>query len=244
MSALFAGCGSLPVPTRAGTEQAHIWLCEAVRPLQARDTCRLLALLDHGERQRIYRLQAHGRGDLELLSLGLRRLVLSRYLDCMPSKWTFGRTTYGRPVITNGDETTRALRFSVTHTPGLVAIMVFQGMDGGIDAEYMPPLTRPFLGSASSPHRFYAEWTLKEAVTKGMGLGMALPFRQLKFQKVDQALRLQIVETKRQLAGWSFHQQFLPSAHSLAIALATAQARLGWYRISFQAARAHTWPKA
>jgi 4'-phosphopantetheinyl transferase len=116
----------------------------------------------------------------------LLRQVLAAHGRRAPADWRFGVGDHGKPyLIDNGDD----LRFNLTHTTGLVAVAVAQGVELGIDAEWLDRRS-PNLNIADhrfSPYEiawlralavdaqqagFLRLWTAKEAFLKATGKGL------------------------------------------------------------------------
>lgn len=132
---------------------------------------------------------------------GLLRTVLSRYAAVDPGRWRFRVTEYGKPHI-ESPVAASDLRFSITHTPNLVAVVVAAGMRVGVDAEclsrpidwqaigerYFAPEERQYL--ATLPHDeqqagFFRIWTLKEAFLKAIGTGLSTALDAFRFELVS-----------------------------------------------------------
>jgi 4'-phosphopantetheinyl transferase len=126
----------------------------------------------------------------------LKRYALLTQFDGAPTSWTFTENAYGKPRLSNPPDGTDP-RFNLTHTPGLVAVAVSNGLDLGLDAEALDP-SHATLDTASafahpselraldpdSPdyvRKFYRLWTRKEALAKATGLGLSLEVRTLIF---------------------------------------------------------------
>lgn len=63
----------------------------------------------------------------------LPRSTLSRYGEIEPAAWTFRINQHGRPEIGNPDAPA-GLRFN-SHTSGMIALLVHDHADGGLDVE-------------------------------------------------------------------------------------------------------------
>lgn len=126
-----------------------------------------------------------------LITRALGRAVLARRLAVAPRALTFTRSEYGRPELDPP-----ALRFNLTNTVDLVACVVADGVEVGVDAE---PLSRggqildvatvvftrgerAALAALPLPEREQRAvrlWTSKEAYIKARGMGMSLPVEKV-----------------------------------------------------------------
>src|SRR5262249_34856673 len=160
---------------------------------------------------------------LHLLARVLVRMSLSQLTTVDPRDWQFSQTPEGRPELASPAFGAEALRFNVSHTPGLVACAVARTDDVGIDVESgarsipTAELAGRFFSPAEAEHiaafdtplrqaRFLALWTLKEAYLKARGFGLSLPLDSLCATTADDG-SLQIVlrgEVEPEPAAWSF----------------------------------------
>lgn len=123
----------------------------------------------------------------------LLRWCLSVRLRHAPRDWRFTADALGKPSLL-APAVGRDVRVSLSHTDGLVAVALAEGADIGVDAEAMKAssdladiagecftaserdqLAQADCGFASDLERFYAFWTLKEALLKAKGLGLNQP---------------------------------------------------------------------
>jgi 4'-phosphopantetheinyl transferase len=127
----------------------------------------------------------------------LVRVALSRQHPVPLTEWQFDRTEGGRPFVREPREA-EGIQFSLSHTPRLVGCAVaFRavGFDlAALDQELeLGPLLLDIMESeeiaqfidcpaGDRTKRFLSLWTLKEALAKGLGVGMAVPFSSLAFR--------------------------------------------------------------
>jgi 4'-phosphopantetheinyl transferase len=178
-----------------GAPRVDLWIMHTGM-IDAKLHDRLLARLNERERahhdrhakpqDRLHHAAAHA----------LKRHALSARFDGAPSKWEFTENPYGKPRLSNGPNSTDP-HFNLTHTSGLVAVAVSNGLDLGLDAEALDPdhvsldTAMAFAHSSelrgldpASPHfvhNFYRLWTRKEVLAKATGLGLSLDVRTLVF---------------------------------------------------------------
>jgi 4'-phosphopantetheinyl transferase len=147
----------------------------------------LAALLDDAERARAARFAFDEDRQSYIAAHALLRLELSRCANRTPQDWRFGATALGKPFLL---DPLRDLRFSISHTRGMVAVAVAQGVEIGVDVEsvdrraesmklaerfFAPDEVAQLAAVEGSARRdlFFAIWTLKEAVVKATGQGLS-----------------------------------------------------------------------
>lgn len=84
-------------------------------------------------------------GELRYIARAFARSVLLRYLDwpdMPPCALEFSRNNYGKPAISARHRSSLDLRFNLSHTQGLIAMAVTNGLEVGIDAEKISRRTR------------------------------------------------------------------------------------------------------
>ncbi len=174
----------------------HVWLCQVdqVRGTRLLESCSLW--LDDEETKRWKRFMFDRDRHLFLVAHALVRRVLSLYVDAAPAQWRYSVGEHGRPEIAV-PEAVDGLRFNLSHTPGLAAVVVNRDIDCGVDVEvrrdvdYLSVSKRVFSGAERSSMlalpesqqraRFLEYWTLKESYIKARGMGLALPLEQFAF---------------------------------------------------------------
>ncbi|MFC8867924.1 4'-phosphopantetheinyl transferase family protein [Streptomyces sp. NPDC057148] len=179
--------------------EAHLW---QLRPGDVRGTAipgLYLSFLSEAERGRLSRFRFPRDRDAFLLAHGLKRAALSTlFPHVAPSAWRFTTGPFGKPEAVGPGERL-AVRFSITHTDGLVAVLTAPGVDCGVDAEPVrrPRDVAPLIRTTLTPperarlealppqaraEHFCGLWTLKEAYAKARGLGLRLPFDRIGFR--------------------------------------------------------------
>ena len=236
------GFGEAPATLLAQLpHRLHVWIAE---PPAGRATWDAVGreLLSADERDRHQRFRRAADRDLFLAARVLVRTTLSRYCEIEPAAWTFRSNQHGRPEIVNPDAPA-GLRFNLSHTAGLIALLVHDQADGGIDVESLGRLD-DFSGVARltlteaeragvarlPPERrevaFYRLWTLKEAFAKATGRGLSLPVKDFWFTALDEGpIRLGCQEAiDPDPAGWRFTVRYPSDRHVLATAHRTGPA--------------------
>lgn len=190
---------------------------------------RLADLLDADERRRARRF-AHDRDRrLYVAAHALKRLMLSAYAGGAPQDWRFETAPGGKPRLVGG----QTPHFNLSHCEGLVACAVSRVAAVGIDVEtvrhpapfelvsgHFAPAERLWLSGLEAARRdigFFRLWTLKEAVLKASGDGLALPLRDLDIGFAP--LRVRFCHAALgPPAEWRLFQQTTGQAHVFALA--------------------------
>lgn len=160
--------------------------------------------------------------------------------------WRFDAGPNGKPILVAGEGAV-VPRFNITHTPGLAACGLTFAGSIGVDAELrgrtadiagvaercFTPDERRRLETAGSDRgqRFIELWTLKEAVAKAMGHGLAMDLRSFSVTTDPCAVRFE----DQPDPSWRLGLTTLPR-HCLAVALkpeTTPAAPFEWRGVSW-----------
>ncbi len=179
--------------------EAHVWLTfpEAISDGNILEDYR--QLLSPAEIERLGEIGSARVRHEYLVTRALVRTTLSRYLAVRPEDWEFEASGGGRPEIALPSAS--RLRFNLSHTRGVVACLVTEAIDAGVDVENMERsldveglAERRFAAEEAAELRacpaalkqrhFFGLWTLKEAYLKACGHGITRPLRSVVFSLV------------------------------------------------------------
>jgi 4'-phosphopantetheinyl transferase len=147
------------------------------------------------ERERYKQFRFDDDRERYLTTHALKRRVLGALHGCLGIEMCF-TTRQGEKPRLQGD----GPNFNLSHSGNWVAMIVSTEAQVGIDVEQpsialdhdklaslvFHPQDR-FLPEPASPlERFYTAWTLKEAISKGVGLGLSLPLNELRLRPMGQ----------------------------------------------------------
>jgi 4'-phosphopantetheinyl transferase len=197
--------------------EVHLW---ALSLDSGADTIkRCTSFLSSEERARATRFVYHEHRNEFILSHGMLRHLLGRYLGTAPEAISFDAGLGGKPVLSGHSH---GLSFNLSHSRGRAVLAVSDGRDVGIDVE----LERPdvdMLSIASSYFcrseldairsvalaqrcsEFFRYWVAKEAVLKGEGLGLGFPLDRLEVRFAVDRQSAQVVsfDTARLREDWT-----------------------------------------
>lgn len=182
------------------SDEIHLWVVDLDNQA-TRDPATLAAydaLLSPDERKKRDRFRFPKDQHQCLVTRALTRTVLSRYVDVPPEAWQFVTNDYGRPEIST-PRFASWLKFNLSHTNGLVVMLVARDREIGVDVEnrkrngellavadrYFSPLEVKALHALpleEQLERFFMVWTLKESYIKARGMGLSIPLAQFAFE--------------------------------------------------------------
>ena len=215
------------------------WTC----PAQCRVSSAWHQLLDDHESRRYQRYLPLDKRHEFLVARAMVRTVLGQALGAPAASLHFQANEWGRPELSPPG----VLRFSLTHTEGLVALLLSDEFEVGLDAE---PLARgptvlalhsgvyapqelaemAALTPAQQGERAITLWTLKESYAKALGMGFALAFDALFFRLPASANTPVLLQEKtpppHSSADWQF-QTFHHGPHVISASLAPLQRARG-----------------
>lgn len=187
-------------------ELPKVWVVD-VSALSEADVRRCEAVIAPAESEQMRRFWFDLDRDAYRAAHALARLALSSFEPTVPPpKWVFELTSYGRPEIAKGYGFP-PLRFNISHTRGMVAVIVTRDLDCGVDVEsiercrnlnhlahtILAPTELATLSATPDFERtllFSRYWTLKEAYSKALGLGMSMSFERIAFELQEGSARL------------------------------------------------------
>lgn len=170
-------------------DEVHVWSVDVGSAYTRRDG--LWSFLAGDERQRASDFHFEGDRERFVVSRGVLRAFLGRYLGRHPGSLGFDYNLYGKPHLA-GDF---GMCFSTSHSHGLVLLAFARGREVGVDIERVRAdlgldgiAARCFssreiamlhsLRNDLREEAFFACWTRKEALAKAEGKGLALPLRR------------------------------------------------------------------
>ncbi|MCT7356888.1 4'-phosphopantetheinyl transferase superfamily protein, partial [Streptomyces sp. 15-116A] len=236
-----------------GADETHVWVAVPHTPADGARRTAGQELLSDEERARLRRLV---RAEDRLAFTAAHALVRSALSRCVPDVpagvWEFLRTPYGKPEIA-APRVRPPLRFSLSHTRGLVACAVTAGAPCGVDVEAVDRATDPTrlaravctprerswlagLEGTARPAAFSRLWTLKEAYVKARGRGLSLPLSQCGFAVAGRAdgtagIRGEFgPELGERPEEWWLAQWAPTPSHMLAVAVHTGARRAAAHR--------------
>jgi len=173
-------------------EDVHLYLIDL--PVFFSESDSLYSYLSNEERTHAESIQS-GKGRISwITSTGLRRVILSRYLQIAPYQICFTFNQYGKPEISGSNP--HQICFNTSHSQERLLLGICRGRDIGVDIQYISPdvpemkIANRVFGSEDTTYlatlqsdkvqrAFFQIWTLKEAYCKALGLGFSLPVEEM-----------------------------------------------------------------
>lgn len=148
------------------------------------------ALLSADELDRSRQFRVAADRDRFFAAHALKRRLLGALLNAPAARLRFERQWAGKPQLVGSE-----LQFNLSHSGDWVALAISRSAPVGVDIEQgdsalpegmlsvaLHPDDRLVPKPDSHAERFHTAWTLKEAISKGVGMGLALPFTQLRLE--------------------------------------------------------------
>jgi 4'-phosphopantetheinyl transferase len=177
------------------THDVHIWF-RATGSLDEAAIAAAASVLSDDERAQYQRFHFARDARDYAAAHALLRHTLSRHGGRAPECWRFDKTAAGKPFLIDAGSVHAS--FSLSHTRGMVACAVTVDADVGVDVEcvdrdvdsadiaarfFAPAETTRLMQLDGDARRayFFDLWTLKEALVKALGTGMAASLSALAF---------------------------------------------------------------
>ena len=143
-----------------------------------------------------------------IVSRGVLRFIIAHFQECNPRKVCFQTNDWGKLEIKSD-----SFFFNVSHSRGKVMVGVSSRGDIGVDIECQRErdsyrsISERFFSSEEKQwlkreksmqlERFYDIWVAKEAVSKALGLGMALPLSAYSVVSDTRHFSIEVPSNKR-----------------------------------------------
>jgi len=181
-----------PAALQLGTREVHVWC--AYLPRYATRLAALASLLSADERMVMARFHFAPDRERYVLTRGLLRELLQRYIAVAPGCLQFSYGRHGKPALAAPAEGSW-VRFNVSHAQDLAIYAFCRNQEVGIDIEYIrsdieyeeiachvfSPNEVATLFALPSHERaaaLFRCWTMNEAYVKGHGDGLSIPLDQ------------------------------------------------------------------
>jgi len=233
---------ALPV---LSNDEVHVWQAR----LRQENATDMEIFLSEAERARAGRIRLHRQRKEYIVTRGLLRSILAKYLNTHPGELDFGYSRFGKPSIRSASG--ENITFNVAHSDGMALYAITRKREIGIDLERINPsllddrtvaecLTSTEVRVMTSlpvkeREKFFFEcWTRKESYLKARGVGLMVPPNQ-----IETCLRLvrpmatrftEILEDERQ-AGWSFQEPPPIPGFAAALVVEGSSARSTYWRL-------------
>ncbi len=223
-----------PDERRCGVD---LWIVRLAQTPSAALLSACFEVLSADERRSADRYQMRSRREQAIVSRALLRSALSHRLLRGPETWQFETSPRGRPRLASG-QGADGVDFNLSHTQGCVACAIARNARVGVDVEarnrlpdikevasrYLSPSEAQavsIMSKASAETALLRLWTLKEALAKGIGIGMALDFRaiELPVDQISDGLEFTSQSAKR----WAFRAYGSDPMHAVGLTYRATQ---------------------
>lgn len=181
-----------------------------------------------------------------VVTRGLLRILLSRYVGVPPAELQFENQPQGKPMLVT--PSADPIQFNVSHARGMALIAITLQHAVGIDVEWMDRRVQDrdiaeryfskresaYLLSLTPPVRtqqFFSYWTCKEAYLKmeGRGIAEGLARCELSMEPDQAEVELSLLDRQGQTETCSLYRITAGSEHVGAIALAYPSAQVSYW---------------
>jgi len=215
-------------------DEVHVWRTTPGRPTVCVESLEQTLTADERKRAEQFRFSKDRMHFI--VTRGLLRAILGRYLATDPRTLQFCYSPYGKPGLT-GDDGNNGLFFNVTHSHGMALFAVTRNREVGVDLEYIDahvaceqiaerffsPYEVGMLRGVPQQMRsgaFFCCWARKEAYLKARGVGLSFGLSQFDVSVTPgtPAALLNTREENQDISCWSLYDLSPGSGYVAALA--------------------------
>ena len=218
-----------------GKNTAHIYLASLYLAYPQIES--LFKLLSPEERNRAKKYHFERDRVLYIARHGILRTLLGNYIKCEPGQIQFTTNTYGKPYLKHAVHN-KQYYFNISCSNGMGVFAFIADQEVGVDIEFVKPVPElsslvehyfsakeknkfKNLPTIQRKNLFYEYWTRKEALIKGIGMGLQYPIDQidLNLQNVQTTIVDNQYTKSASKETWSIYKLNLPPGFAGALAL-------------------------
>jgi 4'-phosphopantetheinyl transferase len=171
-------------------EEVHLWFVE----LNRTPADMFISLLSESEKANASRLVKISDQNRCIISYGILRILLGKYLTLPPKAIDYFYGPHGKPYVVS-NQNARDLQFNISHSGNALLYGFSLGAEVGVDVEYIrkdvqvKSIAERFfsvreikqlqhLDASDLAYGFYRCWTRKEAFLKVTGLGLSFSLKK------------------------------------------------------------------
>lgn len=229
-------------------EEVHLW--KASLDVEPFELSTFEKTLSDDERARAARFCLQKHKGYFVAARGILRTILSCYLKEDPDQLQFKYGRYGKPALNQTGSPGADICFNLSHSAGLLLVVVSAGRELGIDLEQIQPalvseemVKEVFpeheqamfyaLNAALQPKMFFEQWVRKEAYLKARGIGLSVPLNQLKISSTSGEGSLCLEGDEAKESDWTIHPLDVSGEYSACLVVKGN----GWQLKYFERAR-------
>jgi 4'-phosphopantetheinyl transferase len=235
-----------PAALALAGDEVRVWRVDVRSAYAHKDD--LLRVLAKDERQKAADLLFEGDRKRFLVSRGVLRVLLGRYLRAQPGSLVFGYNPHGKPFLVGA----AGVSFSTSHSHGLALLAFVRDKNIGVDVELIREdlgldeiaaryfSTREVATLRSLPNSlrkeaFFACWTRKEAFAKAKGRGLTLPFSRFEVTLTpgEPAMLLHVEEDLGEHSRWAMRELIPGAGYAAALVVEERTLRLSCWQYTW-----------
>ncbi len=227
-------------------DEVHVWLAQLDEWEQSANAFLHLLATEERDRAERYVFQKHRLRFI--LTRGILRTLLGRYLQQQPERLSFDYSYYGKPSLA-GEQKLSSMRFNVSHAHNLALYAFTFNREIGLDLEHVradfagEEIAERFfsarevaslraLAPAERTAAFFNCWTRKEAYIKARGEGLSFPLDEfvVSLAPGEPAALLEVKGSPLETERWTLRELNPGAEYVAAVAVEGSDWRLRCWR--------------